>query len=83
MITLVGEHLGRYGNSVVADPKCPDYFSNDDGLPVINAHFGYITNRRPIDGDDGHADEFFYRSVMLLELPRERSAPQPALSRQV
>ena len=59
MITLVGEHFGRYGNSVVADPKCPDYFSNDDGLSVINAHFGYITNRHPIDGDDGHADETF------------------------
>lgn len=48
MIAFVGEHLYRYGNCVEADPEWANDFTNDDGLPVVNADLSYITDGFPI-----------------------------------
>ncbi len=47
MIAFVGEHFHRYGDRVVADPECANYFTNDDGLPVVNADLSYVTTVSP------------------------------------
>ena len=57
MIAFVGEHLYRYGDRVVTDPDWANYFTNDDGLPVVNADLSYVTDCFPIGGHDWKANQ--------------------------